>query len=82
MKADIRANLQDQHQQLCRQYKNAASSLEFETRYFAIRAWWLSSGAMTEQGLSRLELWLAFWHFHYRQWSGFMRLVSCLFISL
>jgi hypothetical protein len=74
-KADIRADLQHQHRQLCRQYKNAASADESETRYLAIRAWWLSSGATTEQGLSRLELWLAFWHFRYRQWGGFMQLV-------
>jgi hypothetical protein len=82
-KADIRADLQYQYRQLCRQYKNAASTSESETRYLAIRAWWLSSGATSEEGLSRLELWLAFWHFHYRQWGGFMQLVSfLLFITL
>jgi hypothetical protein len=82
-KADIRADLQHQHRQLCRQYKNAALASESETRYLAIRAWWLSSGATSEEGLSRLELWLAFWHFRYRQWGGFMQLVSfLLFISL
>jgi hypothetical protein len=54
--------------------------LESETRYLAIRAWWLSSGATTEQELSQLELWVAFWHFRYRQWGGFMQLVSCPFI--
>jgi hypothetical protein len=31
MKADIHADLQYQHQQLCRQYKNAASASESET---------------------------------------------------
>src|ERR1700738_3289227 len=36
----------------------------------------MSSGAATEQALPRLELWLAFWHFRYRQWGGFMELVS------
>jgi hypothetical protein len=82
-KADIRADLQHQHRQLCRQYKNAASASESETQYLAIRAWRLSPGATSEEGLSRLELWLAFWHFHYRQWGGFMQLVSSLtFISL
>jgi hypothetical protein len=82
-KADIHADLKHQHRQLCRQYMNAASASESETRYLAIRAWWLSSGATSEEGLSRLELWLAFWHFHYRQWGGFMQLVSSLmFISL
>jgi hypothetical protein len=82
-KADIRADLQHQHRQLCRQYKNAASASESETRYLAIRARWLSSRATSEEGLSRLELWLAFWHFRYCQWGGFMQLVSfLLFISL
>jgi hypothetical protein len=82
-KADIRADLQYHHRQLCRQYKNAASASESETRYLAIRAWWLFSGATSEEGLSRLELWLAFWHFRYHQWDGFMQLVSLLlFISL
>jgi hypothetical protein len=71
-KADIRADLQHQHRQLCRQYKNAASASESETQYLAIQAWWLSSGATSKEGLSRLELWLAFWHFCYRQWGGFM----------
>ena len=80
-KADIRANLQHQHKQLCRQYKNATSTSELDTRYLAIRAWWLSSRATSEEGLSRLELWLAFWHFRYRQWGGFMQLVSVLIIT-
>src|SRR5665811_2292182 len=75
-KADIRADLQDQHRLLCKQYKNATSQDEAETRYRAIRAWWLSSGATTTQGQNRLELWLAFWHFRYRQWGGFMQLVQ------
>jgi hypothetical protein len=55
-KADIRADLQYQHRQLCRMYKNAASTSESETRYLAIRAWWLSSRATSKEGLSRLEL--------------------------
>jgi hypothetical protein len=71
-KADIRADLQDQHRLLYKQYKNATSVAESETRYLATRTWWQSSGATTIQGLSRLELWLAFWHFRYRQWGGFM----------
>ena len=80
-KADIRQYLQSQHQQLCQQYKDAKSMAEAETKYLAIQAWWLSSGAASEQSLPRLELWLAFWHFRYRQWGGFMELVSPLFSS-
>ena len=80
-KADIRQDLQSQHRRLFQQYKNAKSMEEAETKYLAIRAWWMSSGAATEQTLPRLKLWLAFWHFRYRQWGGFMELVSlCLLL--
>jgi hypothetical protein len=41
------ADLQDQHWLLCKQYKNTASLAESETRYLAILAWWLFSGATT-----------------------------------
>jgi hypothetical protein len=75
-KADIRPDLQAQHRLLCKQYKNAKSLEEAEMKYLAIRSWWLSSGATTNEGLVRLDLWLAFWHFRYRQWGGFMELVS------
>ena len=72
----IKHDLQDQHKQLCIQYRNAISIDEAETCYLAIKAWWSSSGATSESGLRHLELWLAFWHFCYRQWGGFMELVS------
>jgi hypothetical protein len=49
--------------------------LEAETRYLAIKAWWASSNCTSEEGLKHLQLWLAFWHFRYRQWGGFMELV-------
>ena len=82
-KADIRADLQHQHHQLCGQYKNAAIASESKTRYLAIQAWWLSSEATSKEGLSRLELWFAFWHFRYRLWGGFIQLVSfLLFVCL
>ena len=47
-KADIRQDLQSQHQKFCQQYKNAKSMAEAETRYLAIREWWMSSGAASE----------------------------------
>jgi hypothetical protein len=73
---DIHQDLQSQHRILCQQYKNAKSMAEAETKYHAIRAWWMSFGTATEQTLPRLELWLVFWHFSYRQWGRFMELVS------
>ena len=59
-KADIRANLQSLHCQLCKEYKNSSPLEEAEERFLAIHAWWLSSSATTEGGLPNLELWLHF----------------------
>jgi hypothetical protein len=74
--AHIKPDLQQQHKLLCKQYKDAKTPEQSESRYLAIRAWWLSSGAVSEEGIRDLDTWLAFWHFRYRQWGGFMQLVS------
>src|ERR1700738_5149125 len=81
-KAYIKHEVQDQHRHLCLQYRNASSMQEAETRYLAIKAWWASSNCTSEDGLKHLQLWLAFWHFRYLQWGGFMELVHLLFVSL
>ena len=60
IKQYIKHNLQDQYKHLCLQYRNAISMDEVETRYFAIKAWWTLFGAISENGLRHLELWLAF----------------------
>ena len=72
----IKRELQAQHIRLCRDYKDAKNLEEAESRYLQIKAWWYSSGAASEESLRELELWLAFWHFRYRQWGGFMETVS------
>ena len=77
-KANIRIDLQDQHRRMCKEYKNSTSMEDAQSKYLAIRSWWLSSGATTDDGVVRLDLWLAFWHFRYRQWGGFMDHVSYL----
>ena len=81
-KADIRGDLQEQHRLLYKQYKNVLSMEDVEVRYFAINAWWLSSGATTTEGLHRLELWLSFSHFRWRQWGGFMKSVRPCILNL
>jgi hypothetical protein len=68
--------MQDQHNRLCKQYKDSETMDEAESRYLAIRAWWLSSGAASEDAIRDLNIWLAFWHFRYRQWGGYMQMVS------
>jgi len=72
----IKASLQFQHKQLCKDYKDAKTMDEAETKYHVIRSWWLSSGAAIEEDIHGLSEWLGFWHFRYRQWGGHMILVS------
>ena len=51
----IKPSLQFQHKQICKDYKDAVTMDDAETKYHVIRSWWLSSGAATEEGI------LAFW---------------------
>lgn len=81
--AHIRGHdLQRQHYALCRQYRDAKTWEDADIRYHAIRSWWISSAASTPAGLEHLEQWLVFWHYRYRQWGGYMQLVSPLPLNL
>jgi len=62
----------EQHKKMCHQYRTARTMDEAESMYHGLRAWWVSAGTVTEKALNKLELWLAFWHYRYRQWGGFM----------
>jgi hypothetical protein len=59
----IKLDMQDQHNRFYKQYKDSKTMDEVESRYLAIRAWWLSLGAASEDAIRDLNLWLAFWHF-------------------
>ena len=69
----IAENMREQHVKMCHQYRTARKLAEAESLYHGLRAWWVSAGAMIEK---TLMLWLAFWHFRYCQWGGFMTGVS------
>jgi hypothetical protein len=43
--------MQDQHNHLYKQYKDSKTMDEAESRYLAIQAWWLSSGAASEDAI-------------------------------
>ena len=77
----IKPSLQFQHKQICKDYKDAKTMDDAETKYHVIRSWWLSSGAASEEGILGLSEWLGFWHFRYRQWGGHMLFVSTYQIS-
>jgi len=72
----IKEAFQQQYNTLCKQYKNAKTMEEAKTHYVAIQSWWLSSRAANEDALHHFKHWLAFWHFWYWQWRGFMQIVS------
>jgi hypothetical protein len=63
----IPEELWEQHKKMCHQYRTARTMDEAESMYHGLRAWWVSAGAVTERALNKLELWLAFWHYRYRQ---------------
>ena len=74
---NIKLEFHDQHKELCKQWKDAKTQEETETKYNVIKVWWVSSGAATSPSVVRaLNDWMAFWHFCYRQWGGYMQLVS------
>jgi hypothetical protein len=43
--------MQNQHNRLCKQYKDSKTMEEVESRYLAIRAWQLSSGSAFEDAI-------------------------------
>jgi hypothetical protein len=68
----VALEFQEQHKDMCYQYKNATTLEEANVQYAAIHCWWYSSRVVNEAGLQKLESWLGFWHFHVKQWGGFM----------
>jgi hypothetical protein len=52
----IKSDMHDQHSRLCKQYKDFKTMDEAESRYLAIRAWWLSLGAASEDAIRDLNL--------------------------
>ena len=74
---NIKPEFHDQHKELCNQWKDAKTQEEADTKYNVIKAWWVFSGAATSPSAVRaLNDWMAFWQFRYRQWGGYMQLVS------
>ena len=72
----IKPSLQFQYKQICKDYNDAKTMDNAESKYHVLRSWWLSSGIASEEGIFGLSEWLDFWHFHYRQWGGHMLFVS------
>ena len=72
----IKASLQSQHKQLCKDYKNAKIIDKADIKHHVIWSLWLSSGVATEVDILGLLEWLGFWHFPYMQWDGNMNFVG------
>ena len=68
----IPKELWEQHKKMYHQYWKARTMEEVDTMYNGLRAWWISAGTVSEKSVNKLELWLAFRHFRYRQLGGFM----------
>ena len=55
----IKASLQFQYKQLCKEYKDA-KAMETHTKYHVIHTWWISSWAINKEGMYMLLEWLGF----------------------
>ncbi len=75
-KKPIKSELQNQHNVLCHQYKNAKSLGEANNLYAIICCWWLSLRVASKVNVHELGNELSFWHFCVKQWGGFMVHVS------
>jgi hypothetical protein len=79
-KQQIKLKLQNKHRTLCYEYKNAISLEEIDVWYATIHCLLYSLGVANEARFQELENWFNFWHFHVRQWGGFM--IHALFSTL
>jgi len=55
--------------------------VEVNGLYVIIRCWWLSLRVTYEASVHELANWLNFWHFHVREWGGFMVHVNISFMN-
>ena len=51
----IKLSLQFQQKQICKDYKDAKTMDDAETKYHVIRIWWLSSRAASVEGILGLS---------------------------
>ena len=59
----IKPELQDMHKRFCHEYRKCRTKTDADTPMEAIKAWWYSSGGISESGLKELVDWINFWHF-------------------
>jgi hypothetical protein len=64
----IRPDLQAEHIRLCQEYRSCQSLDDANAALASIKAWWFSSGVVSEAGLKELTNWVDFWHFRFDQW--------------
>ena len=61
----IKLELHAIHKRLCHEYRKCKTKAAADSAMEAIRAWWYSSGGMSESGLKEMNDWLSFWHFRF-----------------
>ena len=59
----IKPELWAMHKRLCHEYMMCRSKAPVDSAMEVIRAWWYSSGVVSESGLKEMNDWLSFWHF-------------------
>jgi hypothetical protein len=73
----IRPELQAEHIRLCQEYRKCQSISDANAAMASIKAWWFSSGSVSESGLKELNNWMDFWHFRFEEWGLHISEVTC-----
>jgi hypothetical protein len=56
----IKPELQSEHIRLCQEYRKCLTIGEADSKLASIKAWWFSTGAISESGLKELTNWINF----------------------
>ena len=72
----IKLELHAMHKRLCHEYRKCKTKAAADSAMEAIKAWWYSSGGVSESSLKEMNDWLSFWHFRFHQWGAFTSEVS------
>ena len=83
----IKPELQEKHIELCHEYRRCTCKADADLVLAALKAWWFSFGACSENSLKELTCWIDFWHFRYEQWGShisevWLRVLCISFIVL
>ena len=63
----VQPGFQDEHKQMCAQWRTARSKEDITSIFRKIRGWW-AFGKVADKNIPYMECWLSWWHLRYPHW--------------